>query len=135
MKSQPEDPGPKPAGDPRVDGLVTVGWVTLAALGISIPLTGIIAGYSGWMAPLLPFGILIGSGLMAMRIWSSGERQVNREANEALAARIQELEERLANLEMVDSLEAHFAERHRSASPSSGASGEVPTMGPSLEEP
>lgn len=51
---------------------------------------------------------------MAVRIWSSGERQVNQEENEALKKRIDDLEERLTNLEMVDSLEAHMAEKHRS---------------------
>ena len=77
----------------------------------------------------------MGSSAVAARIisWrlSSGEKLVNQKENEALKARIQDLEERLANLEMIDSLEAHFAEKHR---PPEGEETAGPTMGPPQEE-
>jgi hypothetical protein len=121
-------------GDPRVEGIATIGWITLAALGICIPLTGIVGAFAGAAAALVPLSILVGAGLMAMRIWSSGEKQVHLKENEALQGRIRDLEERLANLEMVDSLEAHFAAKHggRPTLPN-GIEGNA-TMGPVRSE-
>jgi hypothetical protein len=54
---------------------------------------------------------------------------VNQKENEALTKRISELEERLCNLEMIDSLEAHFAEKHREPTPPGNTN-----MGPPPEE-
>ena len=120
--------------DPRVEGIATVGWVTLAALGISIPLSAIGGAFTGWLAAALPLTIILGAGIMSMRIWSSGEKLVNEKENEALKDRIQDLEERLANLEMVDSLEAHFAEKHRHPQEEGPLVEGTSVMGPAREE-
>lgn len=114
-----EDPTERKT-DPRVAGITIVGGITLAGLGLCIPLMLLASGTM--IAAALPLAMIVGSGLLSARIWSSGERHVNEKANEKLTERLAELEERLANLEMVDSVEAHFAERHRSP--------EAPTMGP-----
>ena len=118
--------------DPRVAGIATVGWVSLAMLGISIPLVAQLKEVSVLLAGALPIVIMLGAGLMAVRVWSTGEKTVNRRENEALRKRMAELEERLASLEMVDSLEAHFARRH-GASASSLSEAESPTVGPTTE--
>lgn len=119
--------------DPRVAGISTVGWVTLSALGICIPLTAILGQYNGIAALALPLAVVAGAGVIAVRIWSSGEKTVNHRENERLAERIAELETRLGNLEMIDSVEAHFAERHR-PDPATRPSPATPAMGPPPEQ-
>lgn len=111
--------------DPRVAGITAVGWGTFLFLGLCIPM--MFAVSNPLVAAALPLSLIVGAGLLSARIWSSGERHVNQKANEKLTERIAELEERLLNLEMVDSVEAHMAERHRSP--------DKPTMGvPSVQE-
>lgn len=112
MGSPPEIPKNQNAGDPRISGIATVGWVTLAGLSLCIPLSAILMKSSPLAAGALPIAMIVGAGLMAVRIWSSGEKLVNQKENEKLSKRIEDLEERLGNLEMIDSLEAHFAEKH-----------------------
>jgi Tfp pilus assembly protein PilN len=114
-------------GDPRVSGIATVGWITLAGLALCVPLAALLK--SPLIAGALPLALILGSGLMAMRIWSSREKLVNQKENEVLTKRISELEERLSNLEMIDSLEAHFAEKHRKPTPPGNTN-----MGPPPEE-
>ena len=133
MSDKADQDDDKKPGDPRVEGIATVGWVTLAALGICIPLSAIIGETAGWLTPILPLSIIFGAGIMAVRIWSSGEKQVNQKENDALRQRIEDLEERLGNLEVVDSLEAHMAERHRPPSEDHDAGSTEPTMGPIRE--
>ena len=118
--------------DPRVAGITTVGWVTLSALGICIPLTGILGSYNGIAALALPLAVVAGAGVLAIRIWSSGEKTVNNRENEKLKEHIAGLEKRLENLEMIDSVEAHFAERHRPEE--SARSRPATTMGPPPEQ-
>lgn len=120
--SLPPDQSPE---DPRVSGIATVGWITLAALAICIPLSAVLKSSSALAAGALPLVIILGAGLMAVRIWSSGERLVNQKENEALRRQIAALEERLSNLEMIDSMEAHFAHKHGAPGP-----GGKTTMGP-----
>ena len=102
-------------------------WVTLSGLALCIPLSGILMRTS----PLAAGALILGAGLMAVRIWSSGERRVILKENEKLAKRVEDLEERLANLEMIDSLEAHFAAKH-TAPTRAGNTGMGPT--PASEE-
>jgi hypothetical protein len=134
MAEKPNTTSDEKRGDPRVEGIATVGWITLAALGVCIPLTAVIGEFAGAMAVLFPLAVLLGSGIMAMRIWSSGERRVNEENREALTERVRDLEERLANLEMIDSLEAHFAGKNRLPIPEPSPQEETPALGPSRED-
>ena len=120
--------------DPRVAGIATVGWVTLSALALCIPLTASVGVFSGAAAMAIPLAVILGAGVMAVRIWSSGERTVNQAGNDELANRIGKLEERLANLEMIDSVEAHFAEKHRAPGVTSSLGpARSSTMGPRPE--
>jgi hypothetical protein len=112
MGSPSETPRNQSAGDPRTAGIATVGWITLSGLALCIPLSVILMRTSPLAAGALSIALILGAGLMAMRIWSSGKRLVNQKENEKLAKRVEDLEERLANLEMIDSLEAHFAAKH-----------------------
>lgn len=114
MATPPEIPKNQSTGDPRVSGIATVGWIALAGLALCVPLSGVLMRASPLAAGLLPITIILGAGLMAVRIWSSGEKLVNQKENEKLVKRVEELEERLGNLEMIDSLEAHFAQKHSS---------------------
>jgi hypothetical protein len=66
-------------------------------------------------AGALSIALILGAGLMAMRIWSSGKRLVNQKENEKL----------------IDSLEAHFAAKH-TAPTRAGNTGMGPT--PASEE-
>ena len=125
MTTPQDQPSSDRKTDPRVAGISTLGWVTLSALALSIPIMGILKSASAVAAAALPLAIILGSGVLAVRIWSSGEKLVNRKETDALKARLAQLEERLGNLEMIDSLEAHFAEKH-SQSATTGSS----TMGP-----
>ena len=108
-----DEKGAEESGDPRVGGLITVGWVSLAMLGICIPLVAIIGAFAGPWATALPAGIVLGAGLMAIFIWRSGSKAVAGDDREKLLARIDELEKRLGNLEMIESIEEHFAEKSR----------------------
>ena len=122
MGSPPESPRNQSTRDPRTAGIATVSWVTLSGLALCIPLSGILMRTS----PLAAGALILGAGLMAVRIWSSGERRVILKENEKLAKRVEDLEERLANLEMIDSLEAHFAAKH-TAPTRAGNTGMGPT--------
>ncbi|MDA1001644.1 MAG: hypothetical protein O2807_14150 [bacterium] len=131
MSSERNQSNTNQTGDPRVSGIATVGWITLAGLALCVPLSAIIGRMSPLMAGAIPLALIVGAGLMAVRIWSSGEKLVNQKENEALKNRIEDLEDRLKNLEMIDSLEAHFAEKHR---PRLAEASDPPTMGPPREE-
>ncbi len=102
----------------RVAGIAAVGATSLCMLGLSIPLAAILARYSIWMAGALPLAILIGAGIMTARIWFQPDTPLSPTETEALRERVRELEERLANLEMIDSVEAHFANKHHPTHPS-----------------
>lgn len=127
MNRENNQSNPNETSDPRVSGIATVGWITLAGLGLCVPLSTILGRLSPLLAGAIPLTILVGAGLMAVRIWSSGEKLVNQRENEALKDRIDELDERLKNLEMIDSLEAHFAQKHGSRL---AQTPDPPTMGP-----
>ena len=129
MATEPNNSQQAETGDPRVSGIATVGWITLAALAICIPLIGVLGRSAFSFA--IPLAVIVGSGLMAVRIWSSGEKLVNQKENEALKEKISDLEERLASLEMIDSLEAHFAAKNR---PPEGSAESSATMGPRQDE-
>ncbi|NIP95804.1 MAG: hypothetical protein GWO24_21165, partial [Akkermansiaceae bacterium] len=64
-------------------------------MGVSIPLTAIAGAYAGWLAAAIPVTIILGAAVLSVRIWSSGEKQVDSRENEVLKERIKDLEERL----------------------------------------
>ena len=130
MSTPPNLPSDEQESDPRVAGIVTVGWASLGALALCIPITGVLKESSALAAGLLPLAIILGAGMLAVRIWSSGEKLVNKQLNEALNSRLSELEERLANLETIDSMEEHFAQKHSNPQPAGGNT----TMGPPASE-
>jgi hypothetical protein len=103
----------------RVAGTAIVGITSLLMLGLSTLLAAILARYSIWLAGALPLAILVGAGFLTARIWFQGEKSDSPTETEILRERVKDLEERLANLEMIDSVEAHFANKQQAATPPS----------------
>lgn len=96
-----------PKTDARPDAIGRVWGISLAMLGICIPLCVLLKSAA------LPIIVIGAAALVSMLIWQSESRKnaaADKDA-EALRARIQELEERLANVEVINSFEERLAER------------------------
>ena len=77
MSTPPELSELQKSSDPRVAGIATVGWVAVSCLAICIPIAAILKGASPIAAGALPLVVILGAGLIAVRVWSSGEKLVN----------------------------------------------------------
>ena len=107
-------PQPQQHSEDQRAGLIKTIWgCSVGMLGICIPLIGIL--HSNPIAPLLPFCIIVGATLSTLALssnkgLSSSKSQLS--ASElAYQERIKQLEERLANIEMIGSFERGMGER------------------------
>lgn len=94
-------------GDARPDAIGQVWGTAVGMLAICIPLCVLLKSAA------LPIIVICAAGLVSMYVWKNEPRKTataDQEA-EALRARIQELEERLANVEVINSFEERLAER------------------------
>lgn len=109
MKSSRDDSETGRGKDPRWDALATVWWGVVAMLAVCIPLVFVTR------LTMLPVFVL-GAGVVATAIVLGGHRSsraaLESEAErERLEGRIRELEERLANVEVIESFENRLAEK------------------------
>ncbi len=114
-KSPPPLPGHAHRDDPRPAGLFHIAWVSLAMLGMSIPLSPILGQFIPWTAPALPALIIACALLCSVAVWNSGDRNpvVDPDTEDEYEAKISSLEtdiktlsERLDSLETIQAFEA-----------------------------
>src|SRR5687767_5089139 len=78
----------------------------LVMLAICIPLCYILK------TVVLPLAVIIGAAAVTFYVWSSSEQSDSHASeNEVLRAKIKELEERLANVEVINRFEDRLAEK------------------------
>jgi uncharacterized protein (DUF58 family) len=93
----------KPPKDHRAEALSNVwGWALLM-LAVSIPLCTILK------TALIPMIVIFAAVVVTFYVWNSGKGDTVE--NEALRAKIKELEERLANVEVINRFEDRLAEK------------------------
>ena len=94
-------------GDFRPDAIGQVWWAALAMLAICIPLGAVLKSGA------IPLVVIGGAVLATMYVWKTNPQKTSRAEDEAetLRAKIRELEERLANVEIINSFEERLAER------------------------
>ncbi|NRB75356.1 MAG: hypothetical protein HRU46_13425 [Verrucomicrobiales bacterium] len=116
-KSPPPLPGHAHREDPRPAALFHIAWVSLAMLGISIPLSPTLGQFIPWTAPALPALIIASALLCSVAVWNSKGRQplVDPSAEDEYEVKISRLEseiealsERLNSLETIQAFEARF---------------------------
>lgn len=99
MAKRPE----KQPKDQRAEALSNVwGWALLM-LAVSIPLCTILK------TALIPMIVVFAAVVVTFYVWNSGKSDP--EENEVLRAKIKELEERLANVEVINRFEDRLAEK------------------------
>ena len=101
--------------DPRPKTVGLIGCLGLTMLAICIPLAGILAGPLPWMAALLPLAVIVGLGISIIAIWLAKPRKAHLREIAELQRQLAELNERLTNLETMDSFERRLAFRETQA--------------------
>ncbi|MDB6151240.1 MAG: hypothetical protein JWQ44_2688 [Chthoniobacter sp.] len=74
-------------------------------LALCIPLCAVLR------SPMIPIVVIIGTALLSLYVWNSGEKRANGLEADALRAKIKELEERLSNVEVINRFEDRLAEK------------------------
>ena len=97
----------QPVQDARPDAIGQVWGTAIGMLAVCIPLCVLLKSGA------IPIIVIVGAVLVSMHIWQTESRQTADadEEAEALRTRIAELEERLANVEVINSFEERLAER------------------------
>ena len=94
-----------PPEDQRARALGKVWGSALVMLAICIPLCYILK------SAVLPLAVIISAAVVTFYVWNSSELSGSENSeNEALRAKVKELEERLANVEVINRFEEHLAE-------------------------
>ena len=99
------------ASDPRTKALAKTWEAGFGILALCIPLVIITK------SPLIPIMAILGLAVVAMYVWRTGDKgDRSSEAafqaeNEELRAKLKELEERLANVEVINRFEDRLAEK------------------------
>jgi len=101
------DPSPARRRDPRPTALGNIWGSAVAMLALCIPLGAI------FRSSILPILIIAGAALVSLYIWQSGsaEREADTSEADALRSKIKELEDRLANVEVINRFEDRLAEK------------------------
>ncbi|HEX8296274.1 MAG TPA: hypothetical protein VF593_08235 [Chthoniobacteraceae bacterium] len=114
--AKPPDKKPE---DQRAKALANVWGFALVMLVVCVPLCAM------FRTAVIPLTIIAGAAVVTLYIWSRGEKDsgVQDAENESLRTKIQELEERLANVEVINRFEDRLAEKElrRTAADPSGA--------------
>ncbi len=102
--SQPSKSKPS---DERAKAVGGVWRAAIAMLALSIPLCAILR------SAMIPIAVIVGAALVTLYVWSNGGAGKDAEPseNEALREKIKELEERLANVEVINRFEDRLAEK------------------------
>lgn len=105
--------------DPRIEALETIWWGAVAMLAICIPLCTVLRG------PAMAYAVVIGAAAASIGVWATGARkrrgvQMAKESelekeNVMLKAKLEEIEERLANMETMSRFEMRLAAEEKLA--------------------
>ena len=102
----------KPPEDPRAQALSQVWRSAFVMLALCLPVSFVLR------SPILPLAVILTAAAVAFYVWSKNEPSKSRDAeNEALRAKIRELEERLANVEVINRFEERLAARQAGLDP------------------
>jgi hypothetical protein len=105
-----------PRRDPRIRALNSVWASAIAMLALCIPIcieTGSL---------ILPILVIVGTAVVSLYVWQGGGAERKEDEADALRTKIQELEDRLANVEIINRFEDRLAEKRlRQESEQSGA--------------
>jgi len=101
------------AKDPRIEALETIWWGAVAMLAICIPLCSVLRG------PAMAYAVVVGAAAASIGVWATGARkrrvaEVAKESelekeNERLKSKLEEMEERLGNVETMSRFEMRLA--------------------------
>lgn len=93
--------------DPRTAALNNVWGSALAMLALCIPLCAVLR------SAMIPILVVAGTAIVSLYIWWSGaaEREADTSEADALRDKIKELEDRLANVEVINRFEDRLAEK------------------------
>lgn len=108
---------PEPPKDARVQITKSVWVFSTAMMGISIPIVGMTHSI------LLPLCVLGAAAVSTVAVWLGGKVSVQGRADNALQQQLQQLEDRLANVETMSRFERGLIERD-----SSGALEQAPVQ-------
>lgn len=97
--------------DRKLGALVHIGWITISLLAISIPMIKMLPSPAGGLLPFFIIATAVGSGLAIWRGGGKGETRASQAELIADREKIAELEERLANVELIDSVDRKLAAR------------------------
>lgn len=97
----------KNTDDPRPKAVGQIWAAAVGMLAICIPLCAVLR------SAILPFFVIAGAALATLYIWSASSRNQEPPEDEAesLRAKIKELEDRLANVEVINRFEDRLAEK------------------------
>lgn len=103
MAEQPK----KRSTDSRANAVNNIWSAALGMLVLCIPLCAMVRSAA------IPIAIIVGAAVVTFYIWNSGEKRGTDQhsENETLKARIKELEDRLANVEVINRFEDRLAEK------------------------
>lgn len=93
--------------DQRAKAIGNIWQAAVALLAVSISLSLVLR------SAVIPLTIIVGAVLVTLYLWnvSSTDREAEDAENDALRAKIKELEERLANVEIINRFEDRLAEK------------------------
>lgn len=109
------DDEPENDRDSRLHTVKQIGGLGVAMLAICIPLSPSIGHSSPLLAGLLPLAVIVGVGVTMITVWLTPRRNANARELAELQRQVAELNERLTNLETIDSFERRMAHREAAA--------------------
>lgn len=123
-------PAPNQTDDPRPRAVSQIWGAAIGMLALCIPLCFVIR------TAALPVFVIAGASLVTLYIWTAGAKtqDASTDETEALRAKIKELEERLANVEVINRFEDRLAEKRLQQALESQASGAAASQRPGQRE-
>jgi hypothetical protein len=100
---------PEPPKDARVQITKSIWALSTAMMGISIPIVGITN------SPLLPLCVLGAAAVSTVAVWLGGKVSAQGQADKSLREQLQQMEDRLANVETMTRFERGLIERDASS--------------------
>jgi len=123
----------QPEKDPRPGNLIRLGCIGSTLLALCIPIAITIGLKEPLLAIVLPLAVVAGFTIGLLVIWFTPLRKADTRELEAIKGQLAGLDQRLSNLEMIDSYERRRAERTphgQGAPPSHGETLGNPAMAP-----
>ena len=97
--------------EPRVRAIKSIWGAAIGGFALCIPLVLFASPFAGAFAILIPLAVAASAGLSTIAVWTLGRRPKDSRDFAAVEAKIQELDQRLGNMELIEATSHKLAAR------------------------